>query len=418
MDTNELDTSIRRALSAATILCVLACGQDESGGTGPDVPQTPEAPVEPPPSASVPAGTPTLFLETSEDASVFNDIVGTFIEGSAQSFVQFVPETGEAALISTNLSRSFAQSFSFIRSFDDELYLLNASDTGARLSRLDIDALLGSSAETPVPTPRGFDSVSDRCMVVIGDDLIYKVAYREATFPGVGFEDGPLVRVDGFFSDPAGASVTELIAGVGGESLTAGGFVSESCFNGMDLDGGVWYDYRIGRETTAESAITTYTTYTRDVATGTPTARPKELVLEYAAGLDGRFSISNVGYDLGFGYLAALDTETQELTILRFDPEVASSTPELVHAETLTGVGATGVRTLDVDDGYVSLVLMDPGSRTDVIALFDPTSSDLELLDFGVPINQLEIMVRGRAAAASSAAPLPAHAGATAAEPR
>lgn len=390
------DTSIRRALSAATILCVLGCGEDTSSGTEPEVPQTPEAPEEPlPPSASVPAGTPTLFIGTSEDASVFNDIIGTFIEGSQQSFVQFVPETGEAALIATNLSRSFAESISFIRSFDDELYLLNASDTGARLSRLDIDALLDSSASIPVPTPRSFDSVSDGCFVVIGDDLYYKVAYREATFPGVGFEDGPLVRVDGFFSDPAGTTVTELISGAGGESFTPGGFVSESCFNGMDLDGGVWYDYRTTRETAEGSVTNTFTTYTRDVATGTPTARPKELVLESADGLDGRFSLSNVAYDMGFGYLAALDTETRELTILRFDPEVASSTPELVHAETLTGLSAAGVRAVDVDDGYVSLVLTTPGSQADVIALFDPTSSDLELLDFGIPVNQLEIMVRG-----------------------
>lgn len=158
---------------------------DPGPGAGPNGPGTPPPPPPPPPepaTASVPHGTPALYLSTSTDASVFNGIIGEVIEGSRQNFVQLVPATGEAALIDSNLSVSYAQSRSTIKTFDDGIYIVNVSETGARLQRFDNEALLSSPPDRPVPVPRAFDSLEEDCFVVQGSDMVYKVAWRRASY--------------------------------------------------------------------------------------------------------------------------------------------------------------------------------------------------------------------------------------------
>jgi len=355
----------------------------------PDPGPRPDPPEE---MVSVPVGMPALFIETSEDASVFNDVIGEFIEGSQQNFIQFVPETGEAALIATNTSRSFAQSISFIKAFDDGLYLLNVSETGAGVSKFNTDALLDTPESVPVPTPRQFDSISEKCFVVLGNDLYYKVAWREAPFPGTGFADGPLVQVSNFFT--GGLSVTELIAGIGGDSPSSGGFVTDACYFNMDIAEGIWYDYQ--KEDVAESGFTntTFTTYTRNIPTGEPAAEPGELVLGVADESRNLVKWSNIAYDNGFGFIALLNIDSQGFGILQFDPSVSPVALTVVLEEVLTGVNASGIHSLDVDDGYVSFVITTPNTGEDLAALFNPNTSTFQTFDFGVAINQLQLIYR------------------------
>ena len=149
--------------------------------------------------ASVPTNLPALLIEVSEDISEFNNVIGQVIAGNLQNFIQVVPATGEVALVATNTSRSYAQSQSTIKVFNDRIFIVNVSDTGARIQEINLDSIFNSPASVPVPTPRGARTrLSENCLAVVGDDLIYKVAHRDAPFPATGYEDGPLLRIDDF----------------------------------------------------------------------------------------------------------------------------------------------------------------------------------------------------------------------------
>lgn len=337
----------------------------------------PPPPPPPPPSASVPHGTPALYLSTSTDASVFNEIIGEEIEGSRQNFIQYVPATGEAALIDSNLSVSYAQSRSTIKTFDDAIYIVNVSETGARLRRFDNDALLDSPPDRPVPTPQQFDSVEEDCMVVHGDDLIYKVAWRES-FPG--YSDGPVVRVPDFFS--GGSTIEELVPGIGGNSPTPGGFVTAACQFHMDWADGVWYDVA------SQPVDDRLPLYSRDLSTGEPTEI--SAIGGYSA-LEGSYDdISNVGFDQSAAWFAAIHQGSQLIDVYS-KPLPSGDWYHFVRLE-ITGFEGEWLHNLDVDDGYVTFVIDTPDGD-DYVALLSPDGA-AEAIAIGAAVNQLQIVYR------------------------
>jgi len=357
---------------------------DPGPGAGPNGPGTPPPPPPPPPepaTASVPHGTPALYLSTSTDASVFNGIIGEVIEGSRQNFVQLVPATGEAALIDSNLSVSYAQSRSTIKTFDDGIYIVNVSETGARLQRFDNEALLSSPPDRPVPAPRAFDSLEEDCFVVQGNDIVYKVAWRRAGFPGIGYSDAPLVRVTGFFD--GGSDITTLIPGVGGDAATPGGFVTDACQFHMDWADGVWYDVA-NRVENDELAI-----YRRDADTGLPT---RIGALDGMSAYEHPNDITNLAFDRDRVYFASLEAATQTIRVTARPVEGAVFWQTLATV-TLTDFTAESLHGLDVDDGYATFVV-NPPSGDDYVALLEPGVEGLRLFAIGAPVNQLQIVYR------------------------
>lgn len=369
-----------------------ACGGGGGGGDSGAVgssPPPPPPPLPPPPlpepTASIPIGMPALYISTSEDASVFNDIIGDFIEGSTQSFIQFVPATGEAALLSTNSSVSFASDTGWLKAFDDNLYILVNSETSASVGRPDrdnlLDVLLGIGGS--IPTPRQQESADEGCFTVLGDDLYYKVSWRDAPFPGTGFEDAEMVRVDDFFAASAGRDVDILDPGIGGDSPTPGGFITDACYFNVDVADGVWYDTKI------DFALGEASFYTRDPETGEGS---------FVAGIVGldtildTYRISNYAFDERMVYFAFLNTDTQEVEILRqllFD-DFAIET--VLPATVIDGLDVTGISQLDVDDGYVTFAL--EFGTGNAVALYDPNTGLLDVMDLGVRINQLALIYR------------------------
>ena len=313
---------------------------------------------------------------------MFNEIIGEVIEGSVANFVQFDPATSEAVLFDSNSSVSFAQSRSIVKTFDDELYVINISETGARGRRFDVDALLSPPPDAPIPVPRQFDSVSDRCVVVIGNDLFYKVAFREASFPGTGFEDGPLVRVAGFFDGIGGRTLTELIPGIGGDSATPGGFVTDACQFNMDFADGQWFDADQAIENGQQRLLI------RDQTTGEIAS------FVTVTGLDAittQYDVSNWAFDAGFAYFVAVDAVAQAIEIVRVS--MTTGVAETVHREELVGAQAEFVFNLDVDDGHVAFVIRDmAGDET--VGLFSPGDATIQTFDFGASVTQLQVMFR------------------------
>lgn len=369
---------------ASLVACALAAlvGCDSSG----DSPEPDDGPDDPQPVVvAVPTGTPTLFIGTADDASVFNDLVGEIIEGTQQYFVQFVPETGEAALVGSNESRSFAESISFIRTFDDEVYLLNVADTGARLRRYDTDDMLAGPADRPVPTPQSFDSVDQNCIAVLGDDLYYKVAWRAAMFPGTGFADGPLVRVEDFFAAGGSGTTTELIPGLGGDSPSSGGFVTEACYFNMQVADGTWYDS--DRSNAGGDAVTIYT---RNFTTGQPT---EVETLDFGSDLPALSPFAKLTFDEGVAYAVWFDASADEVELWRFGG--AGGAAMQIHVASVAGRGVEGVRTLDADDGFISFVLTTDTPGVDLVGLYDPGTTTVDVFDLGVGVDQLEVLVRG-----------------------
>jgi hypothetical protein len=328
-----------------------------------------------------PVGEPTLILGTSEDASLI--VQGEQIKGTTQTFVQLVPSTGEAAIIGSNTSRSFARSTTSIRAFDDRLFLLNVAETGARIAERGPGAVGADRAELPIPTPRNFDSVADRCTVVIGDDLFFKVGGRQSRFPGIGFEDGPLVVVPGFYNAATqGPRPLELIAGIGGDALTPNGFVTDACFFGMDFADGDWFDVRVDRDDVVRF-------YRRDVASGKPT----ELRALQFGPLGGNIAVPpNFAFDRGSVYFARL-APSGVLQIVRaglFDAAL-----ELLVNDDVNDLGVTDIGRIDADDGHVAIVL-ESGGRRSLVYLFDSQSGDIDVRDVGISVNDLALIVADR----------------------
>lgn len=374
----------RSSLLALGVLITTACPLS-TGPEDPDPPivrppePPPPPPPPPPPAASVPTGTPAIYISTSSDASIFNNIIGDVIEGSRQNFVQFVPATGEAALIDSNLSVSYARSRSTIKTFDDQLYIVNVSETSARIRRFDNEALLSSPADRPVPTPAFGDSLEEDCMVVDGDDLIYKVAWRRARFPGIGYADGPLVRVADYFQGQS--DISTLIEGLGRDSPTPGGFVTEACQFHMDWADGVWYDVANRVE------FDDLTIYTRDAASGIPTIWGQ---LPNMGDRQARYQVSNISFDRGWAYVAQIDVPGQMVEVIAYPGGRAFW--QLVARIPLTGMGAESVHHLDVDDGHIAFVVTGPDGD-DYVALVSP-SGESELISVGAAANQLQILYR------------------------
>lgn len=371
------------ALLAAGLALLPACS---SSSTEPDSTADPDPPgsgVGDPLSETrrVPHGTPVIYLSTTQDASIFNDIIGAVIEGSLQNFVQLVPATGEAVLIDSNRSVSYAESRSTVRTFDDGLYIVNVSETGARLRRFDNEDLLGSPSADPIPTPLSFDSIEEDCFVVLGEDIVYKVAWREAAWPGTGFADGPLMRVSDFFD--GGAELSTLDPGIGGDSPSPGGFQTDACFFHMDFADGVWYDARDRVERDAVQVVT------RDPATGSVTSSVDALT-NVASRWSG-YALSNMAFDRGSVYYATLNATTRSLQI--WGKEFGTPLWGSVAQADLSGVDATSIHGLDVDDGYVAVVV-DAASDEDLVALWSPDSRTLELFSIGAPVTQLQVLYR------------------------
>jgi hypothetical protein len=380
----------RAALSAVVLLLLSACGGGGGGGsTPPNLPpvgQIPPAPPPPPatPQVSVPTDLPVLFVEVSTDISVYNDIIGELIEGNLQNFVQYVPATDEAAIVATNRSLSYAESISTLKVMNDRAFLVNVSDTGARITELNLDSMLEQPASIPIPAPQAQDSISERCFAVFGNDLVYKVAHRRAPFPATGFEDGPLVRVANMLSLAGPGSPEILVPGMSGAgtSPSPGGFVTDACRGYFDVDGSDWIDTEIGF-TNGERDI-----YRKDPATADPT------LIGSLPDIPGLL-ISEQAYDAGTMYFAGLDTTSQAFAI-GFAPlatGIIDSTPTQFVSDLVTGFTATGIQLLDADDGYVGFVL--DGTDRDVVMLYDPITGLFEAFDKGGRVNQLQLMFRG-----------------------
>jgi hypothetical protein len=381
-------------LPGIILFCTLlvACG----GGGGADssgqapigsqaIPISPPPPPPPPPVAvaTVPVGIPALIFEVSEDASQFNNIIGDVIEGFRQNFVQFVPATGEATVIASNRSVSYAESVSSVKVFDDQIYVLNVSETGARVQKLDPDLLFESPASMPIPKLRNFDSVSDSCFAVIGNDLYFKVAHRDAVGLATGYEDGPLVTIEGFFDAVGKTQVTELIAGISGQtSPSSGGFVTDACRGYFDSDSGVWYDTEVG----FANGLLGF--FEKDRSSGEP--------ISIASIVDqDPLMLSNLAFDDGIAYVAALDVAAQDIVLISIDLATLSES-QLAIAAVSSGVdnlSASDIRFLDADDGYVSFVI--DGEDRDVAVLYEPVSGTLEYFDFDIRINGSQIIFRG-----------------------
>lgn len=375
----------RFALVAAFALCLAGCPEsptDVEIGAQPSSPPSPQdTTTTPPPTppAAVPHATPVIFIATSSDASVYNRYLGDVIEGSRGAFVQIDPAAQEATLFHTSSSVSYAQSRTTMYTFDDDIYLLDVSDTGARTRRLDTDDLRAGSY-IPVPTPGSLDSVENDCLVVQGDDLVYKVAYRRASFPGTGWADGPLVRVPGFFG--GGRQVEEIMPGIGGDSPSPGGFVTDACQFKMDWADGVWYDVS-NRPVDDALAI-----FERDPATGEPT--PVATLPDISA-IESDFSITNLGFDRGWVYFAALDEAAQEVGV--FARDVADGQWALLGATPLTGFTSNALHSLDVDDGHVGFV-MKGADGSDMVALYSSDADAFQTVAIGTSVDQLQVMYR------------------------
>lgn len=333
--------------------------------------------------ASVPTNLPVLLIEVSEDISEFNNVIGQVIPGNLQNFIQVVPATGEVALVATNTSRSYAQSQSTIKVFNDRIFIVNVSDTGARVQEINLDSIFNSPASVPVPTPRSQDSLSENCLAVIGDDLIFKVAHREAPFPATGFEDGPLLRIGGFFSATGGQAIDTLIPGLAGQgtSPSPGGFVTDACRGYFDVNGNNWYDSEIGFANGFRRLLQ------KDLATGTPT--------EFAALQDlAPLQVSEFTYDNDTVYFVALDAGSQSFMIASASLATGNVDfrPVEAIADYVSNFTATGAQLIDADDGYLGFVL--DGNTRDVVMLYEPVSGLIEAFDFDVRINQMQLIYR------------------------
>lgn len=371
-----------KALVALGLAVLSACS---SSSTEPEPTTDPHPPgpgmeESAPDPPGVPRGAPAVFISTTQDASVFNDIIGTVIEGNVQNFIQIVPATGQAVLIESNASLSYAESRSTIETFDDGLYIMNVSETNASLRRFDNDDLLDSPPAIPIPTPRAFDSIEEDCFVALGEDIVYKVAWREAPFPGTGFEDGPVVRVSDFFD--GGTGLSTLDPGLGGDSPSSGGFGTDACFFNMDFADGVWYDVRNRFAGDALQGLI------RDPMTGAP--RTTVDVLTSLTSLRTEYALSNLAFDQGRVYYARMRIATKILEVWR--KEFGTPVWQGVAQVDLSGMGATSVHSLDVDDGYVGLVVAASGG--DLVALWSPDSGMFQLISVGATVRQLQIMYR------------------------
>jgi hypothetical protein len=381
----------RLLVTAAILLTLAACGGG-GGGTSasPEAPPTgsspPPAPPPPPasPAVTVPTDLPVLFIEVSEDISVFNDVIGDVIEGNLQNFIQFVPATGELALVATNRSVSYSESISTFKVFSDRAFVVNVSDTGARVVELNLDSMLEPPASVPVPTPLSQDSISDSCLAVIGDDLIYKVAHRRAPAPATGFEDGPLVRIPDFFSAAGPGAMETLMPGLSdaGTSASPGGFVTDACRGYFDADGSSWFDTEIGFADGSRDF------FRKDLLSAEPTLiaslRDQAPVL-----------VSEHAYDEDTVYFAGLDVTNQVFTIASalLDTLVVDTTLPIRIEDYVDAFSATGLFLLDADDGYVAFVFS--GTDRDVLMLYEPVSGLIEAFDFGTRINQMQLIFRG-----------------------
>lgn len=290
-----------------------------------------------------------------------------------------------AALLATNLSFEFASNTGWIKAFDDELYFLTTSETRASVGRPDrnnmLDPLLGSGGS--IPTPRQLESADNRCFAVVGDDLFYKVSWREAPGLSTGFADAETVRVDDFFAPTAGRDITILDPGIGGDSPSPAGFISDACYGNFDVAEGVWYDI----ETDFPNGTATF--YERDPVTSDT---------QFVAGILGLESVlvdnsmTNFAFDERMAYFALLNPTTQEVQIVRQQMFGSATIEFLLQPTQISGPTATFIRDLDVDDGYVTFVLQhDTGNS---VALYDPNTQMLEVMDLGVRVNQLALIYR------------------------
>ena len=381
---------IHIALVTATALTLVACGGGGGGSNAPapiggSNPPAPPAPPPPPPpvNVTVPTNLPTLFLEVSTDISVYNNVIGDIIPGNQQNFIQHVPASGETAIVATNRSVSYAESISTLKVFDDRVFIVNVSETGGRVSELNLNSMLDAVASTPVPTPRAQDSMSESCLAVFGDDLVFKVAHRRAPAPASGYEDGPLIRVPGIFGVTGPGPIETLVPGLTGSGTSAspGGFVTDACRGYFDADGNDWYDTEIGfaggqRNFFRKDPSTTFPSLIGSLPDQNPV-----MVSEFA-------------YDDETVYFAGLDAANQAFTVATGDVNTVliDTTPTAFISDYVTGFTATGLLHLDADDGYVAFVL--EGNDRDVVMLLDPTTGLFEAIDRGGQINQLQLLFR------------------------
>ncbi len=341
----------------------------------------------PTPTVSIPVGLPALYIETLEDASVFNNVIGEVIEGSTQTVLQFVPASGEAAIVTTNRSVEFASSRTTLRAFDDDLYVLTTSEVSASVGRYDADNLLDFALQSGgvIPTPRQQESIDPGCFAALGDDIYYKVSWRDAPFPGNGYVDGPVVRVDDFFASIDNRETTTLDPGIGGDSPSPGGFVTDACYFNVDVADGVWYD------TEANFSTGEVSFYSRDPQTGEATWVSG--IVGFDAVTDTR-QVTNFAFDRQMVYFATLNVATQEVEIARQLLFGDFAIETVLPPTRVDGVDAVGISQLDVDDGHVAFVLNANGAS--VVGLYDPATELVDFMDLGVRVNQLALIYRAQ----------------------
>lgn len=377
----------RMTIVAVAALAIAACGG--GGGSSNPTPagDNPPPPPPPPPVAplvTVPTDLPVLFIEVSTDTSVFDEVIGEVIEGNEQNFIQYTPATGEAAVVATNRSVSYAESISTLKVFNDRVFVVNVSDTGARIAELNVDDMLEPATSMPIPVPQAQDSVSEACLAVIGNDLIYKVAHRRAPFPATGYSDGPLIRVPEMFGAIGPGAIETLMPGFAGSgtSPSSGGFVTDACRGYFDVDGNDWFDTEVGFAGGQRGY------YQKSIATAEPTLLgmlPNQAPVH----------VSEFAYDDGTAYLAALDTSAQAFAVawIPVDTGELDVTQAVFVADYAADFTATGLFNVDADDGYVAFVL--EGIDRDIVMLLDLETGLYEAFDSGAHINQLQLMFRG-----------------------
>ena len=153
----------------------------------------------------------------------------------------------------------------------------------------------------------------------------------------------------------------------------------------MDQADGVWYDS--DRSSAGGQAVTVYT---RDLATG----RPAEVrTLAFGSDLPPLSPLARLAFDWGWAYAVWFDADAEAVEIWRFDGSEAPA--EQLHVVSVAGRGVADVRTVDADDGYVSFVLSTDDPDADLVGLYHPGPRTVEIFDFGLNVNQLEVMVRG-----------------------
>lgn len=317
------------------------------------------------PAATIPTGTPALYLSYTEETDQF--ISGELIEGDAQTFLQFVPETGEANVIATNSSISFAKDTDRLETYDNKIYLFNVDDE----QFLNTIRVYG---EDLVATSFGFSTfdaqavTKTNCAIPIGNDLYY-LSLDLPEF-GVGFPSrGPVFRAENYFS-----SVARNSGDVVYQELSQNDPFT-SCFNGYDTSDGIWYDYSLDVDNNR------FVTYTRDLATGIA-AEVNVLSFDDPSNIP---NISFFAFSNGFAYFVISDAITKEYNLLR----VNALSPESQITTLASGIiedpafDEINILSVDADNDYVTFLISNSTGEVKRVALFEPFTNLVNLIDLG-----------------------------------